>query len=167
MGAMTGVLDMRAIQSGAVATGGALATITIGNLALTYVAPMLPLQLQTGYIGVVAKAAVRAATAWALDQYVIGMITRDKGAFRVGAGIGIFGSAILELLGKSLVIGMGDQAQTLQQFVPTAIGAYVPRAMVSAYTRRGMLSGSPAGVASSVAGLSHIGSNAHARIYNR
>lgn len=170
MKAMTGTFDMRSIQQGAVATGGALLTITVGNLALSYIAPYAPASIQTGYLGIAAKAAVRSGVAWALDKYVIGMISRDHTAFRVGAGIGIFGSALLEVLGRSLIIGQGDASQSLASFSPvslTGVGVYTRGGNltrgtnVSSYVRGGRAGVGALNIGSGV----QLGNEAHQRLY--
>jgi hypothetical protein len=139
--------------------------LTVGNMALGYLAPYAPAMLQSGYMGVATKAAVRSGVAWALDRYLIGMVTRDHTAFRVGAAIAIVGSALLEFLGKSLVLGQGDTAQSIQQFVPTALGAYLPGRNLrglDAYTRslRGVGMGSL-----NYGGPTQMGNQAHQRLY--
>lgn len=168
--AVQGTFDMRSIQSGAVATGGALLTITVGNLALSYIAPYAPASLQTGYFGIAAKAAVRSGIAFLLDMYLVGKITSDRTAFRIGAGIGIFGSALLEALGRSLIIGQGDASQTIQSFVPVSIpgltsysrgGGLTRGTSVNAYSRGGRVSMG----ALNVGNGTMLGNEAHQRLY--
>lgn len=163
MRAMTGVFDLRYLQHGAIATAGTLATLTIGNLALTYIAPYAPAVIRTGYLGIATKAAVRAGVAWALDAYVVSMLTRDHTSFRVGAAIGIVGSAVLELMGTRLIIGMGDTGQTPQSFIP-GMGSYINDRNLQSYIPAGRVSMAGLG-ALNVGHGSQLGTEAHQRIY--
>lgn len=162
--AMTGVFDFRFLKQGAVATAGAVVTLTVANHALIFLTPYVPGTMQIGMIGTVTKAAVRAGTAYVLDRYVVGKISSDHMSFRVGAAIAIVGSALLELMGKQFILGLGDGAQTLTSFAPAGIGSYVEhvssRAGTASYVRS-MRGGSGGGIGS----LDGIGNEAHQRLY--
>lgn len=164
MKSMTGVFDLRVLQQGAVATFGTLSTLTIGNWVLVQLQGYVPVAMQVGIIGTVTKAAVRAGVAWAIDQYVVGLVTRDHTSYRIGAAIGIVGSGMLELMGKTLRIGLGDGTQTIAEFTPAALSGYVrggPTALRS-YVRTPQGMGRAGGVGSLSGAL---GNDAHARLY--
>jgi hypothetical protein len=171
MKSVTGVFSPAFITQGGGAVVGAVAVITVSNMAAVYLVPYLPAGTTTGIMGTVLKAAVRGAVAYGLDRFGGPILGGMRNPARVGMGLAIVGSALLELLGKSFVLGVGDGAQTPQSFMPGSLagylrpglpgmGAYARPVGVGAYSRPRL--GDTGGVASGMAGT---GNTAHRRLY--
>ena len=85
----------------------AYGVVTVGNLIATFV----PIQ-QAGWTGTFVRAGSRGLAAWGLDQFVGPMVgAGNRAAMRFGAIIGLGGSLLLELIGQSFTLGVGDQFQ--------------------------------------------------------
>jgi hypothetical protein len=171
MKSVTGVFSPSFIMQGGGAVVGAVAVITVSNMAAAYLVPYLPAGTTTGPIGIVVKAAVRGGVAYGLDRFVGPMMGRMRNPARVGMGLAIVGSALLEVLGKSFVLGQGDGAQTVQSFMPGSLAGYLTPRMPG-MGRTGAYAISPdlgaysrprlAGVPSGIAGT---GNTAHRKLY--
>lgn len=124
------------IVPGLVATGAAIGVVTIGNYVQQQFLSSMAGSF-TGSTGILMRAAVRGGVAYAGDFLVKG--SPYQGAYRTGVVVGIVGSAVLDFLGKSFTLGLGDTAQTPQSILGLAgAGAYVnTRGMrgMDAYTR--------------------------------
>jgi len=116
--------------------GGVVGPIIVGNLALSYLGPSVPMLTQPGIVGSAIRAALRVGAAMVLDPVVSRIPMLDKTAYRVGAAIGIGGSFLMDLLGRPLIIGPGDQSLSVQYLFGGFSGA--PLAGQGAYFARGV-----------------------------
>lgn len=90
----------------------AYSVVTGGNyLMVNFLSTYLPTALPGTVTDVLTKAGVRAAVAWGGDYLVKRSAPHYLGAYRIGAGLGIVASAVMEFLGKTFILGLGDEAQ--------------------------------------------------------
>jgi hypothetical protein len=127
------------LMPGVVATGAMLGVVTVGNYVKQMFLSSFSLGGPTGDILV--TAAVRGAVAWAGDEFLM-KGSPHRTAYRIGAIVGVVGSAALDFMGKSFSLGVGDTMQTPQQLI--GFGAYTRTgfAGTGAYTRA-RLGGAP------------------------
>lgn len=130
------------------AIGGVALPITIGNFLMGYLGSFVPASLQTGMGGTLVRGVVRGGVAWALDKYVVGKVTHSGAArngYRIGATLGVAGSALLDFIGRPLIIGPGDANLWLGYpltaaplLTPSAVAGYMtaaPQRQLRGYVR--------------------------------
>lgn len=128
------------VMPGVVGIGAAVGVVTVGNYIRRSFLSTINFGGETGNI--VINAVVRGGVAYAGDRFL--PLGQHRGAFRIGAAVGIIGSAVLEFMGTSFVIGAGDSSQTPQSIFSglSGIGAYqralAGRGGVGAYQRSGI-----------------------------
>ena len=121
-------------QQAAFGLAGAYGVIIGGNFVGTFFPQMYQDPTITGKA---VRAVTRAGVAWAVGTFTRGMDAANRSALQVGAGVGIVGSLLLDILGTTFAIGAGDQAQTVAGILgpigivpqPAGVfgtGAYVP-----------------------------------------
>lgn len=100
-----------------VTIGSAVGVVVGGNWLYT----MVPVNLRPAQrmMGTLAVAVSRGAVAWGADRFL--PLGRYRSEFRIGAGVGIVGSLVLDLLGLSFTLGRGDAFQMPQSFVPAGV----------------------------------------------
>lgn len=148
VGSLTKPFSVGYLMEGLAGVGGMYLTITGGNMLLGFAQGFIPASFQTGIFGTVVKTASRSVVAMLADRFV--PWGRNRNAARIGAVIGVAGSAIFDLLGYTFWVGSGDSNQGIGNIVGMAgIGAYVPAAGIhrgmlgtGAYVRSPRLSGS-------------------------
>jgi hypothetical protein len=171
-----GVFDINFIKQGGAGVLGLVGTITASNMLAQAVLPhlsgMLPAAVTTGYGGIALKAVVRATTAWGLDRFVLGTLgPKLRTPARAGMALAIVGSAVLELMGKTFMLGANDGGQTVHSFVPSGLAGYMrtgstiagvagPRMGAYARPRLAGTAGVPTGMAGTV------GNSAHKKLYS-
>lgn len=100
----------------------AYGVVTVGNLVATFV----PIA-QTGWTGTFVRAGSRGLAAWGLDQFLGPMVgAGNRAAMRFGAIIGLGGSLLLELIGQSFTLGVGDQFQMPGRLIGLTGTGYTP-----------------------------------------
>lgn len=123
------------VMDGLTVIGGAYGAITVGNLALGWVSPIMLASID--YTSAFARAASRGAAAWGGD-YLLKEFARVKPntlrMWRIGAGAGIVASLAFDLIGYTFVMGRGDNT-SLPMEVFTQASEAVGVAGTGAYTR--------------------------------
>jgi hypothetical protein len=128
-GAITALFSrpMAVVVPASVGVLGAVGSVTVGNWVGSLVAPYLPAGL-AGTPGsmqaILVKAVLRTGVTIGADRY-LPLSPPNKQCLRIGAGIAIVGSALLEFMGKQFVLGANDQAQLPGQYL--GLAGYVPR----------------------------------------
>lgn len=176
----TSAFSLPALKMGGFGLLGLVGTITVSNVIANFLVPYLPGMFTQGYAGTATKAAVRGGTAYLIDRFLGGLAGRNRGALLAGAGLAVVGSALLEVMGKTFVLGAGDGIQQVGNFVPgvplvgagggtAGVGSYAVRRLsgargyvVNPSTSRAEASSGVGGVRGGMAG---VGNAAHKRLY--
>lgn len=117
------------VMPGLVGAASAIGVVTVGNMIRNQFLSSFTFGGATGNILI--TAAVRAGVAYAADEFVM-KGTEYREAFRIGATIGIVGSAILDFMNKSFTLGEGDSAQTPQTLLGLSGAGGYTRALAGA-----------------------------------